>query len=350
MAKEEIAYFDASHDFPEEIVMAAGYTPVKLTGDVHAPNEPADQYLFQTFCPLARSILTQALNNPNKWRGIILAHGCDATNRHFDVWKLHVKTPFLYWFNTPMNISKSAAKFFKRELEVLVGKLEGELDVEITQTDLKEAIKKSNQVKELLQKLSKLRSTQDISNVEYLNTVKSAMVGDKDETIKLLEDKVADWTTKDNFPRDKNKILLTGSDLTYPEFMQWLEDAGLRVVRDDLTIGERYFAEYIPEDMDPLDAIVDYHFNIPRPATKHPPEPRLDFILHALEETPVDGVLSQNIKFCETYAYDAVWIKESIKAKGVPISHLERDYVGKADHQIINRIEAFSEILDAQGK
>ena len=68
----EIAYFDASHDLPEEIVMAAGMTPIKILGDVNNPNDLADQYLPQFFCPQARSFLTEALQSPNKWAGIII--------------------------------------------------------------------------------------------------------------------------------------------------------------------------------------------------------------------------------------------------------------------------------------
>jgi benzoyl-CoA reductase/2-hydroxyglutaryl-CoA dehydratase subunit BcrC/BadD/HgdB len=80
-----IAYFDSSHDMPEEILMAAGKIPYKILGDVHTPNDPADKYLFETFCPAARSFLTEALCSPNKWEGIVAAHGCDATHRQFDV-------------------------------------------------------------------------------------------------------------------------------------------------------------------------------------------------------------------------------------------------------------------------
>jgi benzoyl-CoA reductase/2-hydroxyglutaryl-CoA dehydratase subunit BcrC/BadD/HgdB len=80
-----IAYFDSSHDMPEEILMAAGKIPYKILGDVHTPNDPADKYLFETFCPAARSFLTEALSSSNKWEGIVAAHGCDATHRQFDV-------------------------------------------------------------------------------------------------------------------------------------------------------------------------------------------------------------------------------------------------------------------------
>ena len=112
-----IAYFDSSHDLAEEILMAAGKIPVKILGDVHTPNTPADTFLFETFCPAARSFLKEALSSSDQWEGIVMAHGCDATHRHFDIWKKHVKTPFIYFVNNPLSrVSKSSRKFYKEEL------------------------------------------------------------------------------------------------------------------------------------------------------------------------------------------------------------------------------------------
>ena len=90
---KKIAYFDSTHDLPEEIIMAAGFEPYKIMGDVRVPNDPADAYLANFFCPVARSCMVEALAGSGNWAGIVFGHGCDATNRHFDVWKRHVDTP-----------------------------------------------------------------------------------------------------------------------------------------------------------------------------------------------------------------------------------------------------------------
>ena len=126
-----------------------------------------------------------------------------------------------------------------------------------------------------------------------------------------------------------------------------MENSGLRVVRDDLSIGERYFATLIPGKEDPLDALVEYHFNIPRPATKHIPDKRLDYILRSIKETEagIDGVVSRNLKFCEPYAIDSVFIKKALNEKNIPNIHLERDFNGKVDEQMKNRLEAFRELI-----
>lgn len=345
MDSKYIAYFDASHDLPEEIIMASGHTPLKILGDVHKSTDPADQFLFKTFCPLARSILTQALENSDKWAGIVIAHGCDATNRQFDIWKYHVKTPFLYWFYKPLNDTKSAKKFFKEELKAFISSLEKQFNVSITTEKIKDAIKKSNEIKKLLKEMAHLRSSKDISNVEYLETVKSAFINDKITLSQNLKLKYEEWKKKADFPSNKKKIVLTGSDVTYPEFMQLLENCNLRVVRDDLTIGERYFASSIPETEDPLDGLIEYHVNIPRPPTKNRPDGRLDYLLGCVKASNAKGVIYQTIKFCETYAYDSVFISNAFKEAKIPILNIEREYTGQVDQQLVSRLEAFSEIL-----
>lgn len=341
-----MGYFDASHDLPEEILLAAGFIPYKILGNVNSSLDLADKYVFQTHCPAARSMLTEALENSDKWAGIIIAHGCDATNRQFDIWKKHVETPFLYWVNKPLKDDKTAFKFFKKEIRCFIEALEKQYNIEISDKKIKEAIKLSNELKSVLQKLGGLRTERDITNREYFEAVKKAVQDDKATVIKELEALLIDWKAKPEFPVNKKKVFLTGSDVTYVEWMDLMENSGLRVVRDDLSIGERYFATLIPEKEDPLDALVEYHFNIPRPATKHIPDKRLDFILRSIEETKtgIDGVVSQNLKFCEPYAIDSVFIKKALNEKNIPNIHLERDYSGH-DEQMKNRLEAFRELI-----
>ncbi len=342
-----IAYFDSSHDLAEEIIMAMGKVPYKILGDVHTANDPADKYLFETFCPAARSMLTEALSSSEKWDGIVAAHGCDATHRQYDIWKRHVTTPFIYFVNNPLSrISKSSRKFYKIELKTFIKALEQQYNVEITKEKLKNAIHTSNQVKQLLQKLSKLRETKDIPNREYFHVCKMAVQENKTNLIPKLQQKLTEWEEFSEFPVEFSKILLTGSDVTFPEFMDLLDNAKLRVVRDDLSIGERYYAALIPDMEDPIDALIEYQYLIPRPATKHPANPRLDFLLDAYNTSQIDGILSQNLKFCEVYAYDSVWLTDTFKEKEIPTIHLERDYIPK-DQQLFTRLEAFKELVDS---
>ena len=169
-----------------------------------------------------------------------------------------------------------------------------------------------------------------------------------DEVSPWLDAQIKAWNSKPAFPSDKKRFLLTGSDVTYVEWMEMLDDSGIRVVRDDLSIGERFFATLIPERDNPLDALWDYFVNIPKPATRPTIQKRLDYLYRALGETKVDGVLSQNVKFCEPYAYDSVPVNNALKSKGYKVMHLERDFSPAPDQQLANRLAAFVEMMEVE--
>jgi benzoyl-CoA reductase/2-hydroxyglutaryl-CoA dehydratase subunit BcrC/BadD/HgdB len=101
----------------------------------------------------------------------------------------------------------------------------------------------------------------------------------------------------------------------------------------------------IPQKADPLDALVEYYFNVPRASTRNPPDPRYDYLLKAMKESGLNGMVSQNLKFCEPYAFDSVYIVHNIKENGFQAIHLEREFSPSIDQQLLNRLEAFKEML-----
>jgi len=342
---ERFAYYDTGHEFPEEIVMAAGFIPYKILGDVHELTDPADRYVHNYICPFSRSALTEGMMHSDEWAGIAFCHGCDTTNNQYDIWKRHVKTDFLYWINTPANNNKTARSFHVRELKRFIDHLEKKFNVTISTDKLKEAIKTSNKLKSLMRQLASLRSSKDIPNPDYHAIVRKSVQMPKDQLIKELESTLKDWKKRPDFPKDRVSVLVTGSDITYLEWMEVLENAGLRIVRDDMSLGERYFAETIPESGDPIEALVDYNSRIPQPPTRLPFEARLDYLFKCLRETPVKGVVFQNLKFCEPHLLDLPYMTDQIKKAGYKLITIEREYTPVIDQQVVSRLETFREII-----
>lgn len=339
------AYYDTGHEFPEEIIMAAGFTPYKILGDVSVPNDPADRYIHNYICPFSRSCLTEGMSKSGDWVGICFCHGCDTTNNQFDIWKYHVKTDFLYWINTPAKNDKTARAYHTRELKRFIEHLEKHFHVDITEEKLKEAIIKSNKIKRLMQDLSSLRKEKDISNVEYHATTRKCVQMNKDELVDELERTTGEWQKRKDFPDDFLPVLVTGSDITHPEVMEILEAAKLRAVRDDLSLGERYFAEMIPEEGNPIEALVDYRSRIPQPPTKIPFYERLTYLNKCLEETPVKGVVYQILKFCEPHGLDLPYMTGELKKGGHKLIVIEREYTPMVDQQLVSRLESFREMI-----
>lgn len=226
----------------------------------------------------------------------------------------------------------------------MMDSLKRHLGVVFSEESLKESIQASNRIKRILQGLSKLRSEKDILNREYFAVIQSVLQPGPDLEA-LLSAVYTDWKNRENFPDNKTRLYLTGSDTTYREWMDLLDGCNIRIVRDDLSTGERMFASLIPEDEDPLEALAGYYLSIPRPATKLGIGDRINFLQKSLKETPVRGVLSQNLKFCEPYAYDCVEVNRALKESGYRVLHLEREFTPTMDQQVVNRLMAFTETI-----
>ena len=343
--KKVFAYYDTGHEFPEEIVMAAGFTPYKILGDVHEPTDHADRFVHNYICPFSRSALTEGMMKSGEWAGIAFCHGCDTTNRQYDIWKYHVETPFLYWINTPANNNKTSRLFHARELKRFIDHLEKKYGITISEDNLKKSIKTSNRIKDLLRQLASMRAKKDIPNPDYYQVVRKSVQMPKHELVNELESTLNDWQKRQAFPSDMVPVLVTGSDITYSEWMEVLEHAGLRIVRDDMSLGERYFAQSIPENGDPVEALVDYNSRIPQPPTRLPFEARLDYLFKCLRETPVKGVIYQTLKFCEPHLLDLPYLTDQIKKAGYKLITIEREYTPVIDQQVVSRLETFKEIL-----
>ena len=108
-----------------------------------------------------------------------------------------------------MNMSKSARKFLRDEIELMIRKFEAQYNVKITTEKLKEANMTSNEIKKRLQKAAALRATKDIPNADYFNLVISCLITEKEKCIADLDKTIADWEGRAAFPADKKRILLT---------------------------------------------------------------------------------------------------------------------------------------------
>jgi len=118
MTNDIIAYFDADVVTPEEIIMAAGFTPVRLLGDPTIEHDKVNEHVPPTHCVWARNILEQALIGLNpEIKGVITSHGCDCTNREFDIWLESTKIDFLHYLNVPLKRGKAPLKFFINDIK-----------------------------------------------------------------------------------------------------------------------------------------------------------------------------------------------------------------------------------------
>jgi benzoyl-CoA reductase/2-hydroxyglutaryl-CoA dehydratase subunit BcrC/BadD/HgdB len=344
---KKIGIFDSGVETPEEIIMAAGFIPYRLFGDPTLEPSKANEHIPPTHCLWTRNLLEQALNGLDEdIIGIIGTHGCDRTNREFDIWIECVNLKFMYFLNSPRKRDEISLKFFIDDINEMILQLEEKFKIRITPDKIKESIIKMNKLRTLLKQISEFRSKMILKGSEFHALVKNAQQQDKDVSIKLLESKLTELKQKKiNIKNNVKKVLLTGSEIDDTEFIQYLENLGYHIVIDDLGVGTKYFWNFINENMEPIEAIARYHITKPINAIKFPSYERFDVLKKLATDYKVDGVINIANKFCEPVLYDHPYLNKKFKELGIPYLFVELTYSRESYKQLTTRFSAFAEII-----
>ncbi len=203
----KIGIIDSGVCAPEEIIMAAGFIPSRLLGDPTINITNANEHIPPNHCVWARNLLEQAINGLNNdIKGIISIHGCDCTNREFDIWLECIDLDFMYFSNVPLKRDHTAFKFLVKELKELVAQLEVKFKIKITSEKIREAIKITNKIRTILRELSELRSKLVINSSEFHKLVKMVQKEDKNEALMILEQKLKEFSAKEPSLLKKKKF------------------------------------------------------------------------------------------------------------------------------------------------
>ncbi len=321
--------------------------PVRLFGDPTIGVDKANEHIPPNHCIWAKNILEQAIKGfKDEIKGVITTHGCDCTNREFDIWLECIDLEFLFFLNAPLKRNEAALKFFIADMKELIYQLEEAFNVDITSEKISEAIKKMNQIREVLREISEYRIKMILNGSEFHSLVKRVQQMDKNEALEMLLSRLeALKTQKPHLDKNLKKILLTGSVIDDTEFIKFLESLGFHIVIDDLCIGTKYFWKNVNETEEPLKALAEYHLNKPIYSTKFPSYKRFENIKDLAKKYNVDGVINIAQKFCEPVLYDHPYFSKKFKELEIPYLFVEIEYNRESYKQLITRFEAFKEII-----
>jgi len=333
---------------PEEIIHAGGILPIRVFGSLE-PSRLADVYLPVNVCSFAKSCLNSALKGEySLLDGYVVSNSCDNQNKIYDLWRQCAAIRKTYFINTPHSTTEKALNFFHKELERFKEWLTESFEVEISDEDLKNAIKVFNENRRLLRQVYELRRRNPplLSGSEALEIVLSSMMIPKDEHNKLLQELLDQIERREDIPKQGARLLVSGSVMDNSEPLRLIESVGGTVVADDLCTGSRYFWNPVREDGEPMMAIAErYLCKVPCPFM-YSSEERFKHVRDMARLFDVEGVIIFSLKFCDVHSFDAPLLTEELKeSEGLPVLCLEWEHSLTGIAQLRTRIEAFIEML-----
>jgi len=335
---------------PEEIIHAAGFQPVRLSGKGN-PIKRADACLHNNLCPFVRSVLDDAIDDSlGKFDGIIFANSCDAMRRLYDAWQTFIKADFTYILDPPKSIHSSSITYYADQLRGLVQSLEQHYGVTITNESLWKSIKIFNQTRTLIQNLSSLyKSNCPLSGEEMFTIMQMATRCDRVKFNHKLSAYIEQLPPE--IPNRKEsgqpRLLLAGCIIDQVNYIRLIEETGAQVVVNELCTGIRHFDTLVGENSDPFIALSSRYLNHAPCARMTDLNWRLNYLVQLAQDYRVDGVIYHILKFCDHYMWDMSFTTEEFEKIGLPLLPVESEYVKGSYGQLKTRFQAFVESLQS---
>ena len=331
---------------PEELIHAAGFSPVRVRGSA-APLRQVDAHLQSFTCALCRSTLDQLLEGELSFlAGTVFAHTCDALQAQADLWRINAgrtgagEPHFVEAIMQPANLGAPAARpYLLAELERFLGRLGPRRP---SSTDLQASIALYDETRHLVQALQAVRDR--LSAVDYFAVVDAVQVMPREEANPLLARLVEELRAAP--PRSGGaRLFLAGAVLDEPRLPDLVDDLGAWVAGDDLCSGSRHFSGQVGAAREPLEALANYYLQRPPCPAKYLPghDPGRHLVEQA-RAADCGGVVFVVEKFCEPYAFDYALALPALEEAGLPHLMLEMEQTPSIE-ALRTRLQAFVEMV-----
>jgi benzoyl-CoA reductase subunit C len=344
-----VGYF-CSHT-PTEVLMAAGLLPFRMRGTGSTGTELADAFFSSINCSFPRHTFNQALSGQYDFLdGLICVSSCDHIRRVYDNWKRNLETPLVKIMSLPKKVGDAQVEWYREEINLLRDDLQKHFGAEVSDERLREAIKLRNETRRLQRQLYGLRKGKHppITGAETLAVMVAGTAMPAERYNALLNELLADLSHANGQAEYRARLMIVGSELDDPDYIEAIEGQGGLVVTDSICYGTRTMWVDVDEQApDPAAALARYYIQ------ERPSCPRMNgdqarrarFLQDLIQEFQVDGVIGERMLFCDFWCAEHYMNKLDLKEAGIPFLQLDREYITSGKGQLRTRIQAFLETM-----
>lgn len=340
---------------PRPLLSVGKAFPVRMRAPQIQNTELADFYMSSVICSYARSLLETGLTDGYEFLdAMIFSSSCQhiikcCHNMEKKQVNVNKEKFFIHMLDAPQKVSDIYIDLYADNLKKAAAKISENLGIDINDDTLRQAIKEQNEFNKHLQEISDLRMTKSpkITGSEFQKIMIATQVAPRDmmlnELIKLKE-ALKNREGENNY---RARLMVVGSILDNPKYIEAIEDQGAVVVVDRYCFGSQPGLEMIPEEGDPYDNLARHYLETCEcPHTVGRWKTRVDKTIERIKQFNVDGVIIENLKFCDWWGYEILTLEKALKEEGIPVVRIEREYSFGAEGQFKTRVQAFVESIE----
>ena len=347
---------------PEVLMNLDGCFSTRLRAPRCTSPDVATYYMTGRTCPYVRSILERAIEGGyNHLSALFGAENCAAMERmeeHFYLLK-PVKNDdfFVTIIDPPLKGDQTNLDYYKVQIQKhIMGPLKNVFGVDTSDEALRAAIERFNKICRVITEIGDLRKLPNppITGYEFHVIQLVSEVCPHDLILPYLEETLAELKKRKPEPEFpfRARVVLAGSEVDDPEFTKLIEMCGAMVVADRYCFGSLPSREEIEiqDGEDAFTAICRHylHWNqCARFMDGMKIDQRHNELKRLVDEYHADGVIYENMKFCEFWSYEKVLASHILSEEcGVPCATIEKEYALGSVGQLRTRFQAFVESLE----
>ncbi len=342
---------------PQELLHAADVLPVRLRATGCEDYSEAEVWMSSFSCSFAKSILQYLIDNVYDLDGFVTSDGCMQAARIYDNWKAYSKKTgkeqTIIEIGAPRMNSATTRAYYKEELKILAEGLEKLTGNKVTDEKLIKSVDLYNEARVLVKQVLELQKEDHpvITGAEAITIMLASTNMPVEEYIELLKAFLADVPNRKPVSDYRARLMVIGSALDDPRYIEAIENKGGLVVADTLCFGSMTFGDELKVNHDDvMGSVADYYLErIVCPRMIDNREALHKLIAKRATEYKVDGLLYQKMQNCECWGGENTYLEPALKEVEVPIFYLEREEKLANIGQLEIRVEAFIEMIEKEG-
>lgn len=341
---------------PHELLYAADVLPIRLRATDCQDYNEAEVWMSTFSCSFAKSVLQYLMDGVYELDGIVASDGCMQAVRIYDNWKAYSKKidkkQSVTEIGAPRMCSPISRRYYKDELLILADILEKLTGNKITDEKLLKSIELYNEERRLIKQVLDLQKAKYpvITGGEALKIMLASTNMPVEEYIELLKAFLADVPNRKPITDYRARLMIIGSALDDPKYIEAIENKGGLVVADALCLSSMGFGDELKVDSsDIMGSIVNYYLDrVVCPRMIDNRDALHELIVNRAKEYKVDGLLYEKMQNCECWGGEDTYLEPMLKDAGIPILYLEREQKLANIGQLEIRAEAFVEMVEKE--
>ena len=347
---------------PEVLLNLPGCFSSRLRAPRCESTDIATYYMTSRVCPYVRSILERAIEGGYNYLNALFGAECCASmermEEHFFLIN-PVKNDrfFVTQIDPPLKGDKTSYDYYKGQLKLkVVDQLAERYGVDTSDAAMRATIEKFNELCDVITEIGNFRKLPNppITGYEFHVIQLVSQVCPHKRILPYLKQTLTELKRRkpDPQPWFRVRLVVTGSEIDDPAFTKLIEDCGAMVVADRYCYGSLPGREQI-EILDgetPLRAVARHYLRTsqcPRFMERARSDGRRTYVRDLCREYSADGVLYEQMKFCEFWSYERVLGVHILQEElGIPTVGIEKEYTLAGAGQLRTRIQAFVESLE----